>query len=77
MVRGLDHSSITIYHPVILAKTRSQKLINLHILSLEEHSLLDGWSSLVRIPVSHTGGREFKSLLIHRALNTNSKSGKE
>jgi hypothetical protein len=26
---------------------------------------LDGWSSLVMIPVSHTGGREFKSLPIH------------
>ena len=77
MVRGLNHSSTTIHHPVIVAKTRSQKLINLHILSLEEHSLLDGWSSLVRIPVSHTGGREFKSLLIHRTSNTNSKSGKE
>jgi hypothetical protein len=27
--------------------------------------VLDGWSSLVMIPVSHTGGREFKSLPIH------------
>jgi hypothetical protein len=26
---------------------------------------LDGWSSLVMIPVSHTGGREFESLPIH------------
>jgi hypothetical protein len=26
---------------------------------------LDGWSSMVMIPVSHTGGREFKSLPIH------------
>ena len=25
----------------------------------------DGWSRLVMIPVSHTGGREFKSLPIH------------
>lgn len=33
----------------------------------------DGWSRLVMIPVSHTGGREFKSLLIHRhtKLTTN------
>ena len=77
MVRGPNHSSTTIYHSVIITKARSQKLINLLILSLEEHSLLDGWSSLVRIPVSHTGGREFKSLLIHRASYTNSKSGKE
>ncbi len=77
MVRGLDYSSTFIYHPVIVAKAWSQKLINLLNLSLEEHSLLDGWSSLVRIPVSHTGGREFKSLLIHRASNTQKKSGKE
>ena len=77
MVRGLNHSRTNIHNPVIVVKTRSQKLINLHILSLEEYSPLDGWSSLVRIPVSHTGGREFKSLLIHRASYTNSKSGKE
>ena len=77
MVRGLDHSSTVIYHPVIVAKAWSQKLINLLILSLEEHSLLDGWSSLVRIPVSHTGGREFKSLLIHLDLCLSSKSRKE
>ncbi len=77
MVRGLELSSKIVHLPVIVDNTRSQKLNNLHILSLEEHSLLDGWSSLVRIPVSHTGGREFKSLLIHRALNTNSKSGKK
>jgi hypothetical protein len=25
----------------------------------------DGWSSPVRIPASHAGGREFKSLPIH------------
>src|SRR5919112_1230336 len=29
---------------------------------------LDGWSSLVMIPVSHTGGREFKSLPIHLVI---------
>ena len=34
------------------------------------NKIWDGWSRLVMIPVSHTGGREFKSLLIHRALNT-------
>jgi hypothetical protein len=28
----------------------------------------DGWSRLVMIPVSHTGGREFKSLPIHSYL---------
>ena len=28
----------------------------------------DGWSRLVMIPVSHTGGREFKSLPIHSTI---------
>jgi hypothetical protein len=30
----------------------------------------DGWSRLVMIPVSHTGGREFKSLPIHCLCST-------
>ena len=35
------------------------------------NKILDGWSRLVMIPVSHTGGREFKSLPIHSLQSRN------
>ena len=35
------------------------------------NKIWDGWSRLVMIPVSHTGGREFKSLPIHTLQSHN------
>ena len=35
------------------------------------NKIWDGWSRLVMIPVSHTGGREFKSLPIHSLQSRN------
>jgi hypothetical protein len=47
----------------VSAKVPSKDSINYSRTNSERPA--DGWSSLVRIPVSHTGGREFESLPIH------------